>query len=224
MSYVLTKDFVFSPCVPVRSFFFFFPLAFIFTLLAAPSWPLAFLILKYFHVVFLKKRSPYLSLALGFHTCWLSYFPLEYLWRGRMITWLPKFLECIDNQLFLPMVLWRARDSRFYSFTGLQPPDSLYTWMLEFSSKFQLSTSYQCGRKVLSAAITSCSKLISYKVIISFQIYPNCIFAMIFGFLPSYNEFEIEQLQSTTFIADTVGRFKARVYFSQTSLINFCCY
>ena len=141
MSYVLTKDFVFSPCVPVRSFFFFFPLAFIFTLLAAPSWPLAFLILKYFHVVFLKKRSPYLSLALGFHTCWLSYFPLEYLWRGRMITWLPKFLECIDNQLFLPMVLWWARDSRFYSFTGLQPPDSLYTWMLEFSSKFQLSTS-----------------------------------------------------------------------------------
>ena len=174
MSYVLTKDFVFSPCVPVRSFFFFFffthfmkkenvvcphqkilcsvlvflfalffllPLAFIFTLLAAPSWPLAFLILKYFHVVFLKKRSPYLSLALGFHTCWLSYFPLEYLWRGRMITWLPKFLECIDNQLFLPMVLWRARDSRFYSFTGLQPPDSLYTWMLEFSSKSQLSTS-----------------------------------------------------------------------------------
>ena len=177
MSYVLTKDFVFSPCVPVRSsffffffhafyekrkcrmsspkdfvfspcvpvcsffFFFFFPRALIFTLLAAPSWPLAFLILKYFHVVFLKKRSPYLSLALGFHTCWLSYFPLEYLWRGRMITWLPKFLECIDNQLFLPMVLWRARDSRFYSFTGLQPPDSLYTWMLEFSSKFQLSTS-----------------------------------------------------------------------------------
>ena len=175
---MLTKDFVFSPCVPVRSFFFFFffffthfmkkenvvcphqkilcsvlvflfalffffffPLAFIFTLLAAPSWPLAFLILKYFHVVFLKKRSPYLSLALGFHTCWLSYFPLEYLWRGRMITWPPKFLECIDNQLFLPMVLWRARDSRFYSFTGLQPPDSLYTWMLEFSSKFQLSTS-----------------------------------------------------------------------------------
>ena len=45
-------------------FFFFFPLAFIFTLLAAPCRPLAFLILKYFHVVFLKKRSPYLSLAL----------------------------------------------------------------------------------------------------------------------------------------------------------------
>ena len=48
---------------------------------------------------------------------------------------------------------------------------------------------------------------LSYKVIISFQMYPNCMFAMIFGFLPSDNEIEIEQLQSTTFIADTVGRF-----------------
>ena len=28
---------------------------------------------------------------------------------ARIVTWLPKFLGCIDNQIFLPVVLRRAR-------------------------------------------------------------------------------------------------------------------
>ena len=56
-----------------------------------------------------------LDLYLGCHTCRLSYFSLVCPWcggtggwmDGRTITWLQvtMTLRCIDNQIFLPMVL-----------------------------------------------------------------------------------------------------------------------
>ena len=65
MSYVLTKDFVFSPCVPVRSFFFLFFSAGVHFYLASYSLLTASIShSKIFSCCFSKKRSPYLSLAL----------------------------------------------------------------------------------------------------------------------------------------------------------------
>ena len=62
---------------------------------------------------FSGKKTRNLELHFGCHTCWLSYFPLVCLWhwqRGRhMVTWLPKFLGSIDNQIFLPMLLHCVR-------------------------------------------------------------------------------------------------------------------
>ena len=80
---------------------------------------------------------------------------------GHMMTWLPKFLGCIDNQLFLPIMLWRAREHRYYLFTGLLSLDSWSTRMLEFSSKFQLSTSMSmCWAQSSFSRNISCSNLI----------------------------------------------------------------
>ena len=62
LSYVLTQCFVF--CAHVR---FYFPLALIYTLMAAPRWPLAFLIfsppLWIFMFFFLRNSSPLFSVT-----------------------------------------------------------------------------------------------------------------------------------------------------------------
>ena len=63
-------------------------------------------------------RAKNVKFHLGCHNCWLSYFTLACLWcrQGRTVTWLPKFLACIGNQMFLPMVLrcvWKSSAIRF---------------------------------------------------------------------------------------------------------------
>ena len=58
------------------------------------------------------------------------------------------------------MMLWRARECRYYLFTGLQSLDALTTRMLEFSSKFQLSTSMSMWAQSSFSRNISCSNLI----------------------------------------------------------------
>ena len=79
---------------------------------------------------------------------------------GHMVTWLPNFLGCIDNQLFSPMTLWRTQERRYYLFTGLQSLDSLSTRMLEFFSTFQLSTTISMWAQISFSRNIPCSNLI----------------------------------------------------------------
>ena len=60
------------------------------------------------------SRQNNLELHLGYHTCWLSYFTLVYLWCGQTVSraggrctvkWLPNFLGWVVYFIFLPMVL-----------------------------------------------------------------------------------------------------------------------
>ena len=60
-----------------------------------------------------KTTSSCIWVAIGCHTCRLSYFTLVCLWCGRVVeraggrtvTWLPNFLGWVDYFIFLPMVL-----------------------------------------------------------------------------------------------------------------------
>ena len=64
------------------------------------------------------SRQNNLELHLGCHTCWLSCLTLTCLWCGRTDVRSrdykspPKFLGCINNQIFLPMVRCFARFAR----------------------------------------------------------------------------------------------------------------
>ena len=109
-----------------------------------------------------KLRIPF---GLPYLLIQLFFIELPVVWTDarageRTVTWLPKFIGCIDNQLFLPMMLWRARERRYYLFTGLQSLDALTTRMLEFSSKFQLSTSMSMWAQSSFSGNISCSNLI----------------------------------------------------------------
>ena len=75
-----------------------------------------------------------LELHLGYHTCWLSYFTLVYLWCGQTVgravcrctvKWLPNFLGWVDYLIFFTHGALLARFARESSALSIQStPDN----------------------------------------------------------------------------------------------------
>ena len=105
-----------------------------------------------------------LELHLGYHTCWLSYFTLVYLWCGRTVgravcrctvKWLPNFLGWVDYFIFFTHGALLARFARESSALSIQStPDnsnlqgkSKKVWVIGNSEK--IAGSFYCIVNIL---------------------------------------------------------------------------